>query len=58
VRKQERAGATLEKVIASKPTAEFDATYGSGFIKPADFVGFAYADAQRTRPTRPAKRPR
>ena len=52
VRKQVRAGATLEKVIASKPTAEFDATFGSGFIKPADFVGFAYDDAKRARAPR------
>ena len=52
VRKQVKAGATLEKVIAAKPTAEFDATFGSGFIKPADFIGFVYADATRAKSAR------
>jgi len=47
VRRQVRAGASLEKIVASKPTAEFDAKYGGGFIKPAAFVQFAYADATR-----------
>ena len=36
------AGRTKEQVIAAKPSAEFDAKYGGGFIKPADFVGFLY----------------
>lgn len=49
---QVRSGATLDKVLASKPTAEFDGTFGAGFIKPADFVGFAYADATRRKPVR------
>lgn len=47
IRKQVRAKATLEQVIASKPTAEFDAAFGSGFIKPADFISFVYDDAKR-----------
>ncbi len=47
VRRQVRAGASLEKIVASKPTAEFDARYGGGFIKPAALVQFAYADATR-----------
>lgn len=38
------SGASLEQVLAAKPTAAFDAAYGRGFIKPDDFVRFAYAD--------------
>lgn len=34
------AGRTKEQVIGAKPSAEFDAKYGRGFIKPDDFVGF------------------
>lgn len=45
VRHQVTAGASLEQVLASKPTAEFDAAWGRGFIKPEDLVRFAYADA-------------
>ena len=36
------AGRTLEEAVAAKPSAEFDATYGGGFIKADDFVGFIY----------------
>lgn len=42
VRKQAAAGASLDRIIASKPTREFDATW-AGFIKADDFVRFAYA---------------
>lgn len=42
VRALKAAGRTHEQVIAAKPSAEFDATYGGGFIKPDDFVGFIY----------------
>ena len=47
VRRQVRAGASLDKILASKATAEFDATFGGRFIKGADLVRFAYADAKR-----------
>lgn len=47
VRREVAAGASLERVLASKPTADFDAALGRGFIKPDDFVRFAYADATR-----------
>jgi cyclase len=47
VRRQVAAGATLEQIVASKPTAEFDATWTGTFIKPADIVRFAYIDATR-----------
>lgn len=42
VRELKAAGRTLEQVIAAKPSEEFDAEYGGGFIKPNDFVGFVY----------------
>jgi glyoxylase-like metal-dependent hydrolase (beta-lactamase superfamily II) len=42
VRALQAAGRTLEEVIAARPSAEFDGTYGGGFIKPDDFVGFVY----------------
>ena len=45
VKRQVAADRTLEQVLASKPTAPFDSAWGSGFIKPDDFVRFAYADA-------------
>lgn len=38
------SGATLEQILAAKPTAAFDADWGRGFIKPDDFVRFAFAE--------------
>ncbi len=34
---------TLEEVLASKPSAEYDAQLGNGNIKPDQFVSFVYA---------------
>lgn len=56
VRRQVAAGATLERVLASRPSAEFDAVWGKGFIKPDDVVRFAYADATRGRAAPPRNR--
>ncbi|PLX84204.1 MAG: MBL fold metallo-hydrolase [Desulfuromonas sp.] len=39
---QIKAGNPLEKVIESRPTAEFDARLGGGFIKPEQFVEIVY----------------
>lgn len=39
VRGQLAAGATREEVIASQPSADFDARYGGGFIEPARWIG-------------------
>ncbi len=47
VQRQVATGATLAQVLAARPTAEFDAIWGGGFIKGADLVRFAYADASR-----------
>jgi glyoxylase-like metal-dependent hydrolase (beta-lactamase superfamily II) len=47
VRAQVTAGRTLEQILASKLTADFDKTWGGSFIKGDDFVRFAHADATR-----------
>ena len=36
------AGESLETVIAAHPTARFDAEWGQGWIRPAQFVEFVY----------------
>lgn len=33
---------TLDQVIAGKPTAEFDATWGKGFLNPETFIAIVY----------------
>lgn len=38
VKKAIADGQTVDQVIAAKPTAEFDATWAGGFMKPDDFV--------------------
>jgi len=35
-------GKTLDQVIAARPTAQWDATWGGGFMKPDIFVGFVH----------------
>jgi len=47
-----RGGKTRDEAIAAAPTAEWDAQWGQGFIKPAQFVGFVYdsLDAPATQP--------
>src|SRR5438105_9767780 len=42
IRAQLRAKKTLEQVQASKPTAEFDAVWGKGFLNPDRFVEMLY----------------
>jgi cyclase len=36
------AGKTRREVVAAKPTKQFDAKWGNGFIKPDAFVGIVY----------------
>jgi cyclase len=43
IKKGIREGKTQDQVVASKPSAEFDAAWGGGFLKPDDFVGLTYA---------------
>ncbi len=42
VEKQKKAGKKVEEVVASKPSAEFDATWGTGFMMPAQFIEIVY----------------
>jgi cyclase len=47
VRRRVAAGATLAGILKEKPTADLDGRWGGTFVKPDDFVRFAYADATR-----------
>lgn len=42
VSQQKAAGQTLAQVVAAHPSAAFDARWGTGFIKPDQFVEFVY----------------
>ncbi|HEV8357744.1 MAG TPA: MBL fold metallo-hydrolase [Gemmatimonadales bacterium] len=37
-----KQGKTKEQVVAAKPTAEWDTTWGAGFMKPDVFLGIVY----------------
>jgi len=41
------AGSAVEDVVAARPTAEFDAHWGRGFIKPDDWVELVYRGMTR-----------
>jgi cyclase len=43
VKKQKDAGKSLAEVTAAKPTADFDAKWGNGSIKPDFFVNLVYS---------------
>jgi cyclase len=43
VQKLKSEGKTAEEVVAAKPTAEFDAAWGGGFMMPDAFVGMVYS---------------
>jgi glyoxylase-like metal-dependent hydrolase (beta-lactamase superfamily II) len=45
---QIRAGRSLAEVVASKPTAEFDAAWAGNFWKPDQWVARSYTDLRRT----------
>ncbi|HLL47506.1 MAG TPA: MBL fold metallo-hydrolase [Longimicrobiaceae bacterium] len=47
VRALVREGKTLQQVQAAKPSAEFDARWGQGFMKPASFVRVVYESVAR-----------
>jgi len=49
IRDQLRAGRTLEQVKAAKPTAEFDAAWGKGFLNPDRFVEMLYKNLEKAR---------
>ena len=41
-----KEGKTLEQVLAAKPTAEYDAVWGNGFLKPQKWVEMLYENLQ------------
>ncbi len=42
-----RSGKSLQEIIAAKPLADLDATWGRGFMKPDDWLGVVYMDFTR-----------
>ena len=44
-----RAGRSLEQAIAAKPTADFDAAWGKGFLTPDRFTEMLYKNLQAER---------
>ena len=49
VRQQKAAGRSLEQTLATHPTAEYDPRWGTGFIKPDQFVTMVYQSVSTTR---------
>jgi cyclase len=49
VRQQKAAGRSLAQTQATRPTAEFDARWGMGSIKPDQFVAMVYQSVSTTR---------
>jgi len=47
IRGQIKAGKTLAQVIASKPTAKYDAVWGKGFLAPEKFVEMLYGNLKK-----------
>ncbi|WP_293096128.1 hypothetical protein [Moorena sp. SIOASIH] len=43
------SGLSMEEFIASKPTADFDATWGKGFLSPEKFLQIVYTDLNSKR---------
>jgi glyoxylase-like metal-dependent hydrolase (beta-lactamase superfamily II) len=39
---QKKAGVSEQETLATKPTAEFDAVWGKGFMNPETFIGIVY----------------
>ena len=49
IAKKIEAGMTVEQVVAAKPSAEFDARWGNGPIRPDQYVEEVYADLKSHR---------
>jgi glyoxylase-like metal-dependent hydrolase (beta-lactamase superfamily II) len=45
---QIKQGKTLEQVATAKPTAEFDAVWGKGFLPPEKFVAMLYGNLKKS----------
>jgi cyclase len=52
IAKLKAAGQSKDATIAAKPTAEWDAAWGTGFIKPDKFIGFVYDSLPAGKPRR------
>jgi glyoxylase-like metal-dependent hydrolase (beta-lactamase superfamily II) len=50
IREGVERGRSLDEVLASRPTAEYDGRYGQGFMTPARLVGILYRDLTRPKP--------
>ena len=50
-----KAKKTLEQVVAAKPTREFDAVWGNGFLKPDQFVEIVYKSMSPEKPAAKAR---
>ena len=50
IREGVESGRNLEEVLASRPTAEFDARYGQGFMTPTQLIGNLNRDLTRSKP--------
>ncbi|MGK7874796.1 MAG: MBL fold metallo-hydrolase [Xenococcaceae cyanobacterium] len=48
VREAIAKGISMEEFIASKPTTDFDSTWGRGFLKPEQFLQIVYMDLARS----------
>jgi cyclase len=49
IREQLRAGRSLAQVIESRPSAQFDAVWGKGFLNPQRFVEMLYQNLQQAK---------
>ena len=56
VTKLVKEGRTLEQVLAAKPLADLDDTWGKGFMKPDMFLRVVFADLSRTGPSGKGRR--
>ena len=42
-----KEGKNIDEIVAAKPTAEFDAKWGDGFLKPDNWVKIVYSVTQK-----------
>jgi glyoxylase-like metal-dependent hydrolase (beta-lactamase superfamily II) len=49
IRNELRAGRSLAQVLESRPTAEFDAVWGKGFLNPQRFVEMLYRNLEQAK---------
>lgn len=42
IAKLKKSGQSLKEVLSAAPTKDLDATWGKGFMQPADFLAIVY----------------